>query len=109
MTDTILKYIQPVMLVIIFIFIVFSSCNNNENTEKNFRRSVKLEQKIDSLSFAVTAIDEKLLPVETAIETSNKQITQNKIKYEKQKKNITSKPADTVYNWTKLELRKRTK
>ena len=68
-----------------------------------------LEAKIDSLNNSITGIDEKLIPVDAGIETSNKLITQNKIKYDKQKKDIAVKPADTVYNWTKQQLRKRTK
>jgi hypothetical protein len=107
-TSLILKYFQPVLLVFICIFIVFNSCNDGENTQKQFRRDAILENKIDSLNSKISGVDDKLLLIDLSISGTNKQITSNKNNYDKKKKDIALKPADSVYIWTKQRLSERT-
>jgi len=108
MKDNILKYSQVLLLIFICFFIVFNSCNDGSNTQKQFRRDVLLEGKIDSLKVKIADIDDKLLLIDFSITGSNKQIITNKNNYEKKKKDISVKPADSVYYWTKQRLNERT-
>ena len=61
MIDTVIKYVQPVILLAVFFIILLKSCNDNENIEKNFRRDAMLELKIDSVKSTIIDVDNKLM------------------------------------------------
>jgi len=107
MMDSVLKYSQPVILLAVFFILLLKSCNERENIEKEFRRDAILETKVDSLKSVIDDIDSRLFLFDMNIGESTNRIKTNKSHYEELKKDITGKPADSVYNWTRLRLRKR--
>ncbi|HJY63021.1 MAG TPA: hypothetical protein VJ455_02615 [Ignavibacteria bacterium] len=107
MIDTVIKYVQPVILLAVFFIILLKSCNDNENIEKNFRRDAMLELKIDSVKSTIIDVDNKLMLIDLSLNESSSRIKINKTKYEENKNVIINKPADSVYNWTRGRLSKR--